>query len=101
MRDTAKSIEYMVIDALLEAEPHLKIAKLVENPKRYVHLTDNLLNTIEASTDKVSLSRMPLTHPSPCAHRNSNPPAPSSSASAPASSTKSSTTKSFRTKTRT
>ncbi|KAG8218176.1 hypothetical protein J3R82DRAFT_3727 [Butyriboletus roseoflavus] len=49
---TTKSIEHMVIDALLEAEPHLKIANLVENPKRYVYLTDNLLNTIEASTDK-------------------------------------------------
>lgn len=44
----------MVIDAVLEAEPYLKIADLVENPKRYVFLTDNLLNQIEESTAEVS-----------------------------------------------
>ncbi|KAF8554681.1 HD-domain/PDEase-like protein [Imleria badia] len=47
---TTKAIEYMVIDALLEAEPYLKIAQHVENPKRYVFLTDNLINQIEEST---------------------------------------------------
>lgn len=51
--DIAKAIEYMVVDALLEAEPYLKIANLVENPKHYVYLTDNLLNKIEESTEKV------------------------------------------------
>ncbi|KAF8436802.1 hypothetical protein L210DRAFT_979380 [Boletus edulis BED1] len=49
---TTKAIEYMVIDALLAAEPFLKIADLVENPKRYVFLTDNLLNRIEESTEE-------------------------------------------------
>ncbi|KAI9460398.1 hypothetical protein HD554DRAFT_2206873 [Boletus coccyginus] len=49
---TTKAIEYMVMDAVLEAEPYLKIAELVENPKRYVYLTDTLLNRIEESTAK-------------------------------------------------
>ncbi|KAH0839456.1 hypothetical protein J3R83DRAFT_246 [Lanmaoa asiatica] len=61
---TAKSIEYMVIDALLEAEPYLKIADLVENPKRFVYLTDDLLGKIEESTEKVSpLPTRPPTAP--------------------------------------
>ncbi|KIJ12895.1 hypothetical protein PAXINDRAFT_82056 [Paxillus involutus ATCC 200175] len=49
---TTKAIEYMVIDALLEAEPHLKIADHVDKPKSYVFLNDNLLNKIEESTEK-------------------------------------------------
>ncbi|KAF9233355.1 hypothetical protein BU15DRAFT_90386 [Melanogaster broomeanus] len=39
---TPKSIEYMVIDALLEAEPYLNIAHHVAKPKRYIFLTDHL-----------------------------------------------------------
>ncbi|KAG9309841.1 hypothetical protein JVU11DRAFT_1149 [Chiua virens] len=49
---TTKSIEFMVIDALLAAEPHLKIANLVVDPKRYVFLTDDLLSKIEESTEE-------------------------------------------------
>lgn len=49
----AKAIEFMVIDALLAAEPYLRIANYVEKPDRYVFLTDNLLNKIEESNEKV------------------------------------------------
>lgn len=49
----AKAIEYMVTDALLAAEPYLKVANFVDKPDRYVFLTDNLLNKIEESTEKV------------------------------------------------
>ncbi|KIJ21241.1 hypothetical protein PAXINDRAFT_160479 [Paxillus involutus ATCC 200175] len=48
----SKAIEYMVIDALLEAEPYLKTADHVDKPKSYVFLTDNPLNGIEESTEK-------------------------------------------------
>ncbi|KAH7881867.1 hypothetical protein F5I97DRAFT_474016 [Phlebopus sp. FC_14] len=49
---TTKAIEYMIIDALLQAEPHMKIADLVNKPQKYVFLTDNLLNKIEESTEE-------------------------------------------------
>ncbi|KAI6027108.1 hypothetical protein EDC04DRAFT_2718583 [Pisolithus marmoratus] len=49
---TTKAIEFMVLDALLAAEPYLKIASLVDKPDKYVFLTDNLLNKIEESTEK-------------------------------------------------
>ena len=55
-RYAAKAIEYMVVDALLAAEPYLKFAKSIEDPKRYVYLTDHLLNKIEESTEKVRSS---------------------------------------------
>ncbi|GLB33172.1 putative metal dependent phosphohydrolases with conserved 'HD' motif [Lyophyllum shimeji] len=47
----AKAIEYMVVDALLAAEPYLHIAEQVFDPDRFLYLTDNILLTIEASTD--------------------------------------------------
>ncbi|KZT23172.1 HD-domain/PDEase-like protein [Neolentinus lepideus HHB14362 ss-1] len=48
---TAKAIEYMIIDALLAAEPHMKIAEQVFNPEKYVYLTDDLMSRIEMSED--------------------------------------------------
>ncbi|KAL4246513.1 hypothetical protein ABKN59_008642 [Abortiporus biennis] len=45
----AKAIEYMIIDALLAAEPHLKIAEQIYDPKRFLHLTDAIMPMIEAS----------------------------------------------------
>lgn len=66
----------MVIDALLEAEPYLKIAALVENPKRYVYLTDNLLSRIEESTKKVrALILTSSSHTSPRTHTQELEPA--------------------------
>ncbi|KAG6872253.1 hypothetical protein C0995_011512 [Termitomyces sp. Mi166 len=47
----AKAIEYMIIDGLLEAEPHLQIAKHVYDPAKYLYLTDDIMGRIEASTD--------------------------------------------------
>jgi len=44
----------MIIDALLSAEPHLKIAKRVFEPEKYLHLTDNIMPFIEASTEPVT-----------------------------------------------
>ena len=49
----AKAIEYMITDVLLAAEPYLKVANLVDKLDQYVFLTDNLLNKIEESTEKV------------------------------------------------
>ncbi|KAL4067181.1 hypothetical protein V8B97DRAFT_1978480 [Scleroderma yunnanense] len=49
---TTRAIEYMVMDALLAAEPYLKVANHVSKPDRYVYLTDYLLNKIEESTEK-------------------------------------------------
>ena len=44
----------MIIDALLEAEPHMKIANRVDDPKEYLHLTDDIMGRIEESTEPVS-----------------------------------------------
>ena len=75
IRDTAKAIEYMVIDAMLSAEPYLKIADYVENPKRYVYLTDNLLNKVEESTAEVSPRPLSAHAASPPTHAQELEPA--------------------------
>jgi hypothetical protein len=49
----AKAIEYMLIDALLAAEPHLKIAERINDPKQFLHLTDSIMEDIERSTQPV------------------------------------------------
>lgn len=43
----------MLIDALLAAEPYLHIAERVFDPEKFVLLTDNIMNQIEASTEPV------------------------------------------------
>ncbi|KAF9018606.1 HD-domain/PDEase-like protein [Hymenopellis radicata] len=48
---TGTAIEYMIIDALLLAEPILDIASRIHSPKRFIELTDNLLHSIEYSKD--------------------------------------------------
>ncbi|KAF8341439.1 uncharacterized protein EI90DRAFT_1737823 [Cantharellus anzutake] len=48
---TSKAIEYMVVDALIAAEPVLKIAERRYDPKKYLYLTDSVLDEIERSTD--------------------------------------------------
>lgn len=45
-----KAIEYMVSDALLHADPYLKISERVRSPETYCYLTDSILTQIEAST---------------------------------------------------
>ncbi|RIA97929.1 HD phosphohydrolase domain-containing protein [Glomus cerebriforme] len=46
-----KAIEYMLCDALVEADPVLKISKTVENPEEYLQLNDTILNQIEFSKE--------------------------------------------------
>ncbi|KAG6815153.1 hypothetical protein H0H87_004651 [Tephrocybe sp. NHM501043] len=47
----AKAIEHMIIDALLLAEPIMKIAEQVNHPEKYVYLTDDIMGRIEANPD--------------------------------------------------
>lgn len=49
----------MLIDAILAAEPYMKIAEQIEDPKRFVHLTDSIKSTIEATTTPVG---SPVSH---------------------------------------
>jgi len=56
----AKAIEYMIIDALLLADPHMDIAKRVDQPEKYLHLTDAIMLEIEASERPVSSHYPPL-----------------------------------------
>ena len=44
----------MLIDALLAAEPALRIAEDVFKPERFLHLTDHIMSRIEASVEPVS-----------------------------------------------
>lgn len=53
---TAKAIEYMLIDAVLAAEPYMKIAEQIEDPKRYIYLTDDIKLRIQATTEPVRIS---------------------------------------------
>ncbi len=54
----SKAVEYMICDALLAADPVLKISDAIWDPKRYVRLTDCILREIENSTDpKLERSR--------------------------------------------
>ena len=48
---TAKAIEYMVVDALLAADPILNISGRISDPERYLYLTDSILEEIERSID--------------------------------------------------
>jgi deoxynucleoside triphosphate triphosphohydrolase SAMHD1 len=43
----------MVVDALLAAEPVLKISERIYDPAKYLYLTDGILQEIEQSTDPV------------------------------------------------
>jgi hypothetical protein len=51
----AKAIEYMIVDALIAAEPYLHIAEQVFKPEKFVYLTEDVMSTIERSTDSVSI----------------------------------------------
>ena len=44
----------MIVDALLSAERHLRIAEQVFKPDKFVYLTEDIMSTIERSTDDVS-----------------------------------------------
>ncbi|OCH87676.1 HD-domain/PDEase-like protein [Obba rivulosa] len=46
---TAKAIEYMLVDALLTAEPYMRIAQRIFDPRKFLFLTDNIKAIIESS----------------------------------------------------
>lgn len=46
---TAKSIEYMIVDALLKADPVLKISERIFNQKQFMFLTDDIILEVERS----------------------------------------------------
>jgi hypothetical protein len=43
----------MVVDALLAADPFLKIAGRIRDPSKFVHLTDAIMLQIESSDEPV------------------------------------------------
>lgn len=45
----------MIVDALLSADPHMKIAERIHDMKRFVWLTDGILTEIQASTAPVRI----------------------------------------------
>ncbi|KAH7916640.1 hypothetical protein BJ138DRAFT_1051916 [Hygrophoropsis aurantiaca] len=49
---TTKAIEYMFADAIVAAEPIMKIADAMDKPKRYILLTDDILSQIEGTDDQ-------------------------------------------------
>jgi hypothetical protein len=53
---SGKAIEFMLCDALAEADPVLGISKTVENPEEYLQLNDTILNQIEFSKEPVYYS---------------------------------------------
>lgn len=46
-----KAIEYMICDVLCEADRVLGISESVRDPMRFLHLTDTVLRTVEASNE--------------------------------------------------
>jgi HD superfamily phosphohydrolase len=46
-----KACEYMITDALLEADPVLKISEMIYDREQYGNLTDSIVRTIESSRD--------------------------------------------------
>ncbi|KAF9782073.1 hypothetical protein BJ322DRAFT_1074190 [Thelephora terrestris] len=49
---TARAIEYMLVDALLAAEPIMHFADHVTNPSKYLYLTDSITELIQMSNDE-------------------------------------------------
>ncbi|KAJ1850081.1 hypothetical protein LPJ70_000048 [Coemansia sp. RSA 2708] len=47
----AKAIEFMIVDAMLIADPVLHISHAITDPRRYQTLTDNVVHDIERSTE--------------------------------------------------
>jgi deoxynucleoside triphosphate triphosphohydrolase SAMHD1 len=51
--ETAATLNHMFGDALLAANGHLGLSSRVDDPGRYVHLTDTILHQIRQSTNEV------------------------------------------------
>ncbi|KAJ1920169.1 hypothetical protein H4219_001542 [Mycoemilia scoparia] len=47
----AKEIELMLVDAMVAADPVLKISEMIDCPQEYLYLTDNIIGEIESSRD--------------------------------------------------
>ncbi|KAJ1986013.1 hypothetical protein H4R33_003607 [Dimargaris cristalligena] len=43
------AIEHMLVDALVKAEPYLKLTEALHDPERYLYLTDDILRDVERS----------------------------------------------------
>jgi hypothetical protein len=54
----------MIVDALLLAEPHLKIAERIRDPKKFLYLTDSIMDRIQESTELVRSHFALLSQPS-------------------------------------
>ena len=46
-----RAIDYMIVDALVEANPVFHFEETMRDPARYVDMTDNILPHIESSRD--------------------------------------------------
>jgi hypothetical protein len=51
----AKAVEYMITDALVAANPYLKMSDAISSPEDYLNLNDSILSIIEYSKDEVRL----------------------------------------------
>ncbi|KAG8929229.1 hypothetical protein FRC02_005824 [Tulasnella sp. 418] len=53
----AKGIEYMIVEALIAAEPVYQLSDAIEDPKKYLHITDSILEEIERKIDDPRLEK--------------------------------------------
>lgn len=51
----AKAIEYMLVDALVAADPILKLSDTIYDAEKYLFVTDSVVEEIERSTNPVSV----------------------------------------------
>ena len=54
----AKAIEYMIVDALLLADPYMKISQQIHEPDKFLYLTDDIKTRIEMTDAPVSGTRL-------------------------------------------
>ncbi|KAG8995501.1 hypothetical protein FRB94_009121 [Tulasnella sp. JGI-2019a] len=48
---TSRATEYMIVSALIAAEPVLHLADAIEDPQKYLYVTDSVVEDIERSND--------------------------------------------------
>lgn len=51
-----KAIEYMIVDAMLAADPYLGISSCIDSGEEYLRLTDCIIKEIELSKQEVTFS---------------------------------------------
>lgn len=49
----------MIVAALIAAEPVLHLAEAIDDPEKYLYVTDSVIEDIERSKDPVSLCYFP------------------------------------------